>query len=192
VASKRRWLIEGVCGTGKSSLIAALTDRLNHQGQMPLVIDEDESFGELMAELDSPATALCWRLEQVLASLPERLTQTEVCILERFHPSYYAQIPQPELYTAYDRALAELGFSLILLDLPNSALRERSLYRYEREHEDWIAGNISFYGSETQAIEAFQISQERRREYARLTRMPVRIVDTRSQNWQALAEQTLL
>lgn len=108
-------------------------------------------------------------------------------ILERFHPSYYAQIPEVERYTAYDQRLAEWGFTLVLLDLPDQALKARSLYRYEREAEGWIAGNLSFYGSEAEAIAAFQLSQQRRREYARLSQMPVLQLDTSAQNWATLA-----
>lgn len=184
---KPRWLIEGVCGTGKSSMIAALTEHLRSMGQEPLVITEDDTFGELMAELQQPSEwPICWRLDKVLNELPAQLLQHETCILERFHPSYYAQVPKLSRYQAYDQSLASLGFTLMLLDLPDESLRERSLYRWEREAENWIAGNIAFYGSEAQAIEAFQISQQRRREYARLTQMTVHILDTTSQDWEKL------
>jgi thymidylate kinase len=189
LALKQRLLIEGVCGTGKSSLIAALERRVKAEGLPCQVISEEETFGELMDELQAPSPdwPLCQRLDNVLNSLPHRMIPDGWVILERFHPSYYAQIPELERYTAYDQRLAEWGFQLVLLDLPDQALAARSLYRYEREAEGWIEGNLSFYGSEALALQAFQTSQQRRRDYAQLSQMPVQRLDTSSQNWDALA-----
>ncbi len=189
MALKQHLLIEGVCGTGKSSLIAALQARAEAEGLPCQVISEEETFGELMEELQAPSPDwhLCQRLDTLLESLPSRMNPDGWVILERFHPSYYAQIPEFERYTVYDQTLAEWGFQLVLLDLPDQALATRSLYRYEREAEGWITGNISFYGSEALALQAFQTSQQRRRDYAQLSQMPVQRLDTSSQNWKALA-----
>ncbi len=189
MALKQRLLIEGVCGTGKSSLIAALQARAEAEGLPCQVISEEETFGELMEELQAPSPDwhLCQRLDALIKSLPSRMNPDGWVILERFHPSYYAQIPEFERYQHYDQTLAEWGFQLVLLDLPDQALKARSLYRYEREAEGWIDGNLAFYGSEAEAIAAFQISQQRRRDYAQLSQMPVQRLDTASQNWQALA-----
>lgn len=185
----KRLLIEGVSGTGKSSLIAALQARAAVDGHTCLVISEDETFGELMAELQAPAPGWnpCYRLDELLTHLPQRIWPEACVILERFHPSYYAQIPEFERYQRYDQVLAEWGFELILLDLPDQALAARSLYRYERQAEGWIEGNLQFYGSEAQAIQAFQVSQQHRRDYAHMSQMPVQIWDTSDQNWEALA-----
>jgi hypothetical protein len=182
-----RWLIEGVCGTGKSSLLAALHQRFEAGNQSLVVFSEEQTFGDLMDELAS-SKQLCWRLEQCLELL-QQLSADQACILERFHPSYFAQIPQPEMYVRYDRVLTELGFQMVLLDVPDQALRARSLYRYERQTEGWIAGNLAFYGSEEKAIRAFQLSQQRRRDYLKYTQMPVRVLDTQSQNWPVLAAE---
>lgn len=189
MALNTRLLIEGVCGTGKSSLIAALEQRAKAEGLPCQVFSEEETFGELMDELQAPPPdwSLCQRLDALLKSLPSRMNANGWVILERFHPSYYAQIPEVERYTAYDQRLAEWGFQLVLLDLPDQALKARSLYRYEREAEGWIAGNLSFYGSEAEAMAAFQLSQQRRRDYARLSQMPVLQLDTSAQNWATLA-----
>lgn len=185
-----RLCIEGVAGSGKSSLIQALLQGLQAQHLQPWWISEDETFGELMDELLSGVPAnFCWRLEQLLLKLPDQLAEFPTCILERFHPSYYAQVPEASRYQEIDQHLASLGFTLVLLDLPDDALKQRSLLCPERE--GWTAGNLAFYGSETVALQAFQTSQQRRRDYLHLTAMPVLTLDSQSMNWQALAKTVL-
>ncbi|PIQ27384.1 hypothetical protein COW36_22545 [bacterium (Candidatus Blackallbacteria) CG17_big_fil_post_rev_8_21_14_2_50_48_46] len=189
---KKRWLIEGVAGTGKSSLIAQLKAQLKSASRKGKVFDEGQTFGELLEELKTHPSpeAHFWRMEQVMQALAGSLN-LDYLILERFHPSYYVQFPLAEHFSRFDRQLAAWGFEFVLLDLPDQAFAERSLYCPEREAEGWSAGNIAWYGSEQKAIEAFQNSQARRREYANLSKMKVRILDTSAQNWLIYAKDLL-
>ena len=109
---KKRWLIEGVAGTGKSSLIAQLKAQLKSASRKGKVFDEGQTFGELLEELKTHPSpeAHFWRMEQVMQALAGSLN-LDYLILERFHPSYYVQFPLAEHFSRFDRQLAAWGLN---------------------------------------------------------------------------------
>ena len=191
---RMRVVLEGLTGTGKSQTLAAMA-RL---GLTPArVVPEEETFGELMDEVAAAearaggpldalaARRLLGRLDEVLDSVVRR---EDDFLLERFHLSYHAVFPPWERYAAIDAELAERGVELVLLCVPETALRERSLLRREHGGRDW-QGLCAHYGSEAAAMNALRRSQERRIEALARSRMRSRVIDTSAMDWESTARQ---
>lgn len=187
-------ILEGLTGAGKSSTLAALAQQLAAAGASCRIVYEEESFGELMDELADPQSAtdghpgLCRRLEVILGELEAPVSPMPAwVILERFHPSYYALLPEWERYAAIDARLAALGAKLVLLGYPEDLIRTRALYRGEREAEGWSTGFIALYGSEQAALDALISSWRLRAEACERSAMPCLRLDTSDRDWDATA-----
>ncbi len=187
----RRLIIDGVSGAGKSQTLAALKAMLE-----PVLpgnfIYEEETLGEFMGEElprnDLTGKEKCWRLDAVMQKIEEAGSEHQpYWVIERFHPTYYALLPEWQLYDQIDARLAELGFGLVLLRLPEQELGRRSLYRQDRDPNQWASGMIELYGSESGVIEAFRASQQRRLECLGRTRLPYIEIDTSSMAWETFA-----
>ncbi|NOU26263.1 MAG: hypothetical protein HOO96_00015 [Polyangiaceae bacterium] len=180
-----RIILEGLTGTGKSHTLSAL-QRLHLAPS--LIVPEEETFGDLMAEL---ATAplepevLVRRLRTVCDGLPRDRSQG--FILERFHLSYFALVPAWSFYEAIDAELAELGISIVLLTLPEEALETRSFRREEHDGADW-QNLAAHYGSSDKAMVALQTSRARRLEALKYTRLRHSVIDTGDKDWDRYAK----
>jgi hypothetical protein len=177
-------LLEGLTGTGKSQTIAALS-RLGLVP--PLVVPEEETFGDFMEELTDPSKDDAFRLRRLEAVRP-RLRQEPSFLLERFHVSYYALLPRWPLYAAIDAELADLGVTLVLLWIDEPLLRSRSLLREEYDGADWQA-LVQHFGSEDNALAALRLSQQRRFEALARTGLRSMTIDTAAKDWDAYARQ---
>lgn len=187
----RRLIIDGVSGAGKSRTLAALKSLLEPVSPGTF-IDEEETLGEFMGEElprnDLTGQEKCWRLQAVMQKIEEAGREHQpFWVIERFHPTYYALLPDWQLYDHIDASLAELGFGLVLLRLPDQELGGRSLYRHDRDPNQWASGMIDLYGSEAGVIEAFRASQQRRIECLGRTRLPYLEIETSSMDWQTFA-----
>lgn len=182
-------ILEGLTGAGKSSTLEYLVSQLAAAGRSLTIFYEEESFGELMDELaeanGQAYPGMLRRLEAILAQLPAQTA--EWVILERFHPSYYALLPQWELYQAIDARLAELGARQVLLGYPPELVAARALYRHERDSEGWSEGWLRMHGSEAGAIEVLTSSLNQRREAVARSALPSLQLDTSAQDWPAVA-----
>jgi len=159
-------IIEGVTGAGKSETPRALGRQPAFADRLGLgrVISEEDTLGEVMdeiAKLGGPPARHVWRLDRVLAALGRESEAAPDArfVLERFHLSYYALLPDWELYEAYERALERLGCASVLLTLDPSALAERSLERADRRGTDWTEGMLAHYGSRDATLTAMARSQ---------------------------------
>lgn len=179
-------ILEGLTGTGKSSVLRALARGAAHTYDM---FDEEVTFGEFFAELVAhPERPDFSRLHATLAEVERRAAAGAAYrfVLERFHPSYYALYPDRAAYAAIDRRAAALGTAIVLLDLPDALLRERSLYRADRpEHAEAL---LRLYGDETRALEALRRSRDARRAYVRASACPHVILDTGDRAWARCAD----
>ena len=191
-------IIEGVTGAGKSQTLRALGRQPAFAARLGpgRVVFEEDTLGEVMdeiAQLGGPPARHVWRLDRVLAALEHESTAAPEArfVLERFHLSYYALLPDWELYEAYERALARLGCASVLLTLDPSALAVRSLERADRRGTGWADGMIAHYGSRDAALAAIARSQQRRLGALALTRLPTRIIDTTGQTWDDYASEIL-
>lgn len=189
-------IIEGVAGTGKSTLLALLENSPTLQALKPhfIVVDEDRTTGELVSELRDATIndhQRCHRLRKLWPTIEEARSKNQFMILERFHPTYYALMPQWSLVEDFDTKFSELGFGLVLLDLPNEKITNRSFFRPEMENQNWQQGLIDWYGSQDNALKAFVESQENRRQFCRKTKLPVLRIDTEERNWQNYRDQII-
>lgn len=191
-----RILIDGVTGAGKTQTLHALMrhprfPRLIGAGR---VFTEEETLGEVMSELAQPEVPKhvhLRRLHAVLGTIREGVRASGSSwgfVLERFHLSYYALLPEWDLYAEIDRELVEVGCVTVLLTIPDSVLHERSLARVDRKDTPWEREMVEHFGSESSAIEAIKRSQELRRTAARLTRAPVHEMNTLARDWTAYAD----
>lgn len=191
-------IIEGVTGAGKSETLRALGRQSAFAARLGpgRVIPEEDTLGEVMdeiAQLGGPPARHVWRLDRVLAAL-ERESRAALgarFVLERFHLSYYALLPDWTLYETYERALERLGCASVLLTVDPSALAARSLERADRRGMGWTEGMIAHYGSRDAALSAIARSQQRRLDALTLTRLPTRIIDTTGQDWDDDAREIL-
>lgn len=173
-----RVVLEGLTGTGKSSTLAAMS-RL---GLVPkLVVPEEDTFGDFMTEMEAGNVSL-HRLEAAM----ERVRGEPAFLLERFHFSYYAMLPEWDRYAALDARLAEAGVRGVLLTIDEALLKPRSLMRAEYKDSDW-QGFSDHFGSEEAALAALRTSQARRVEALAKTRMTWTAIETGSRDWEAIA-----
>lgn len=189
-------IIEGVAGTGKSTLLSLLKNSPSLMALRPnfIIIDEDQTIGELVSELRDEAAddrQRCYRLKHLLPRIKEAQSKSQFIILERFHPTYFALMPRWDLIEEYDNLLSELGFGVVLLDLPDNLLVNRSFFRPEMENQNWQQGLTEWYGSQDKAIQAFIESQKNRRIFCHKTKMPVLQIDTRERTWQNYHDEVL-
>jgi hypothetical protein len=192
-------IIEGVTGAGKSQVIEALkrnpglAELLGHGRIYP----EDETFGEFMTELREPERTdieLCRRLAAVVADLKtgrKAWGPDYGFVLERFHPSYYALLPDWELYRGFDQAVGRMDCKTILLTYPDSHAQVRGLYRQDRAKDSWTADMLRTHGSPAGVAEAIALSQRRRAEGLKLSLLPSLTLDTSRMDWDDLANRIL-
>jgi hypothetical protein len=184
VSGPLKIILEGLTGTGKSQTIAALRG----MGLLPeLTVSEDETFGDLMAELADARRSSATFIRRLVAitDLLQR-EQPASFLLERFHLSYYAQVPIWSHYEEVDRQLVSIGASMVLLTVPDAMLEKRCLLREECGGSDWqdLSGRL---GSEERALEVLRSSQQRRLEGLSYTRMRYITIDTTEKTWDAYA-----
>lgn len=91
-------IIDGVSGAGKSQTLAALKSQLE---PVPpgTFISEEETLGEFMGEElprnDLTGREKCWRLDAVMQKIEAAGRENQpFWIIERFHPTYYALMPE--------------------------------------------------------------------------------------------------
>ena len=75
---------------------------------------------------------------------------------------------------------------VVLLWIPPSALRQRGLYRVDRQM--WSESFLDYYGSEAEALKEMAAVQERRYEGIRQSRIPHTVIDTSNRDWDAYAQ----
>ena len=188
-------ILEGVTGAGKSQTMRALQAHPAFPALLAggPIFPEEDTLGEFMDELRDPAIAPAQRyarlirvldnLERAAAGAHGRLGY----LLERFHPSYYALVPEWQLYDAIDGRLRGLNATVVLLIAAPEQLERRALDRVDRQ--GWSEGMIAYFGSRQAANQAIAESQQRRRACARLSRLPTIEIDTTAMEWPRYAEQ---
>jgi hypothetical protein len=192
-------IIEGVTGAGKSELISAMQ---RNAGLVDLlgsgrIFTEEETFGEFMTEMHEPNrldTELCRRLAAVIEDLKtgrKAYGPDYAFILERFHLSYYALLPDWELYRGFDQTVGRMTCKTVLLTYPDSHAQVRALYRPDRRGTRWTAEMLQTYKTPEGVAEAIALSQRRRREALKLSLLPSMELDTARMNWDDLANQVL-
>jgi hypothetical protein len=183
-------IIEGVAGTGKSTIVSGLRDSNSFKRLKPSfkIIYEELTTGELVAELRDERLSdqdRYSRLTQLMPTIQTRQASGEFLVLERFHPTFFALMPKCTLFESFDQQLLKLNFGLVLLDLPNNNFGDRSFFRPEMESQNWSKGLIEWYGSQEATILAFIESQERRRKFLEVTKLKSILIDTSERNWEA-------
>lgn len=187
-------IIEGVAGTGKSSLLSLLKKDAKFLIQHPgfKIIDEETTTGELVVELRNPSLSDEDRYSRLIHLLPQirkELEDGKFLILERFHPTYYALMPNCSLADNFDEELFKLDFGCVLLDLPDEDLEMRSFSRPEMEEQNWMQNLTSWYGSKEAAVEAFTDSQRKRREYFQKSKLQSITISTKGKDWRSYLEE---
>ena len=183
-------IIEGVAGTGKSTLFEKLKMSKRSPRWKLKFISEEETLGELFSEMRDrsvPHSTHVQRLQKILNRI--ETAGTECFVLERFHHSFYALGIEWELLEPIDRALANLSFTTVLLDLDDELFDVRCFDRPEKSKSEWQEGFIQLYGTRAKAVAAFKESQNRRRESLQLSEIPSHLINTSTQEWDRYLEE---
>lgn len=191
-------LLEGVTGAGKTQTLRSLMEHQSFSGLLSSgrVYFEDETFGEFMSEIlqpTLPAKHHFRRLESVLGSL-ERDVQNVAehgFVLERFHLSYFALMPDWNSYASFDERLTRLNCLTVLLNLPEDDLERRCIDREDRANTSWSNDIVQHFGSRPAVVGAIIQSIRRRQEAVQKSKLPVLEIDTSSQSWNKYAEQII-
>jgi len=192
-------LIEGVTGSGKTHTLRALKHHREFSDLLGSgrVFDEEETFGEFMSEIQEQGIPVQYhlrRLEHVLTLLERKSGSAEKpvgFVLERFHLSYYALLPDWDLYAAFDERLARLNCRTVLLRVPEPDISLRCLDREDRAGTTWSDDMISHFGSRPAVLDAIVQSTRRRSEAARKSRLPTLEIDTGARSWEVYADQVV-
>ena len=188
-------IIEGVTGAGKTrTMKALLSNEFVRQHWSPYdLFREKETFGEFMGDLqrypDAPPQEKFRLLSNSIRTATSRAAQSDDYrfIMERSHYSYYALLPNWDLYKSFDEQLAGLNVHMFLLWIPEELLSDRSLFR--RERRGWTSEFIEYFGSESEAIQAFRASQAARYEAIERSVIPHTVIDTRAMDWGRYANE---
>jgi hypothetical protein len=181
-------IVDGVTGTGKSSVLVELRKRLPREVEF---IPEEDTLGDLMDQIRDPV----WRAQPSFEALEAALVRLErdspgdprrPCLVERFHLTAFALFPEWKWYDGFDERLSKLGAAIVLLTFPPQYAEVRSVQRSDRK--DWDKGMDAWYGSRARAISAVLDSQRLRVEGLLKTRLPFLHIDTRTKEWQRYAE----
>lgn len=192
-------ILDGVTGAGKSQTLRALQA---HSAWPTLlqggrVIPEEETLGEFMAELQQPSRSPTERLIRLYAVLDELehaasvADQTSGYVLERFHLSYYALLPDWQLYRPIDDRLRALHSQLVLLEFAPQHTAARALDRVDRQASTWTQEMIAYYGSREAVLEAITRSRALRQASLALTRLPSLTIETTAMDWATYADQII-
>jgi thymidylate kinase len=188
-------IIEGVAGTGKSSTLKHLEQHPDFLKLYPKVkvLSEEITLGELVIELRNESLTnaqRCLRLKNLLPEIEATVSARVFVILERFHHSYFALMPDWNLVKEYDAFLNHLKFASVLLDIPDNLIAERCFNR----PENGVQGTgdlMAWYGSKTKAMKAFATSQNNRKRAMEISLLPGITVDTSEKNWNEVVERII-
>jgi hypothetical protein len=192
-------ILEGVTGAGKSQTLRALQAHpawptLLRGGR---VIPEEETLGEFMDELQQPDLTITERLARLYRVLTELehaafvADQAAGYVLERFHLSYYALLPDWQLYRPLEERLRALHSQLVLLAVAAEHMAQRALDRVDRQASTWTQEMIGYYGSREAALQTIALSQARRQASLALTMLPFVTIETTAMDWATYAEQII-
>jgi hypothetical protein len=191
----RGLLIEGVSGAGKTKVLEAIQ---SHSGfrdllQKGRIYYENETLGDILSDLKSRRmvpTLASERMDHVMHRLQRDSAGGHYgYVIERFHLTYYALLPDWDLYDEVDRQLFSLNCKVVVLLFEPERLNERSLERPDRRYEEWAQRIIGYFGSRQKALRAMAIYQERRNKALSLSKLPHMRIDTTAMNWPSHAEQ---
>lgn len=189
---KNGLIIEGISGAGKSKVISEIKKIMAGRSTEKLeVIHENRTYGELMDELrDASRTDKdrCERLEGVCDLIA--CETRKFFVIERFHPSYYAVMPDRSLYEKIDHKMAAMGFKLVLLSYRDENLRERAIGHMDGGPE--LPRKIEeYFGGAEAAMNKYLDSKRKREEYLKFTRMQHTLIMTDEMNWHEYAVRAL-
>jgi len=177
-------IIEGVTGTGKTSVIEALSEIVTFD-----LIDEEATFDDFMTEFFADPAAAAHRARNRMAEILdgiEAYSRSRRYLLERFHFSQLALGSEWKWYRNLNERCAALGVKVVVLTLPDNRLAQRSLYRAEYGGKDW-QNLIKHYGSEEEALRVIKDSQASRIRAIEKSRLRHRILDTSEKAWPRYA-----
>ena len=177
-------IIEGVTGTGKTSVIEALSEIVKFD-----LIDEEATFDDFMTEFFADPTAAAHRARNRMAVILDGIeahSRSRRYLLERFHFSQLALGSDWKWYRNLNERCAALGSKVVVLVLPDDRLAQRSLFRAEHGGKDW-QNLINRYGSEEKALRVLKDSQASRIKAVEKSRLRHRILDTSEKAWRRYA-----
>lgn len=190
-------IIEGVCATGKSTILKALTNKdwyIEKQTKIQL----SEYLTERIVENLKPTVDKRVELLQEYVDIFETvhnnfynsrfkntksLRVSPFFIAERFHLTHAVEAKDFNLFRNIDVRLKNMDFKLVVLIMKEEVFRDRIEDTFPRRPETWKNYCLSF-GGIGGACERYINMQRTLLEYAKQTSIPTKIIDTTAMEWE--------
>lgn len=103
-------------------------------------------------------------------------------LIERFHLTHAVEAKKFEPFKDIDTRLKNIDFKIVILKMNNNVIKERLEDTFPRRPKTWYNYVMSFGGIEG-AVKRYSDMQDRLLQYASLTSLPVKIIDTTEKRW---------
>ena len=196
-------ILEGIVGSGKSSILHSLRKHVVEDGASSLILDEtltERPMEPLHSADVSRSLSHLTRLLQLIKDLHDleasvqRSFQTGVrFLLERFHFSHCLDIAGFERFAAYaeiDKQMMELGSKLVVLTVQEDLIRERSVVSTKKlRGESWSRYLTQISETEEGVAAYYAAQQEHFMALCHKSAIPSMAVDTSNRDWEEASFQ---
>ena len=196
-------ILEGIVGSGKSSILRFLRKHINENGSSSFVLDEnmtERPLEPLKSSDVEKSTKHLNRLVQLmknlfdLESVAQKSRQIQVqFVLERFHFSHCLDIAGIDRFSAYadiDKQMRDLGSKLVVLTMREDVIHERSVVSTKKNRgEAWTRYLEGIAPNEKGVTEFYTAQQEYFIALCRNSVIPSMVVDTSNCDWEEVSFQ---
>ena len=196
-------ILEGIVGSGKSSILLFLRKQIIENGSSSLILDEAITERPLEPLSSSNVETSLLHLNR-LVELMVRLYDLETAaqkpiesrvqfVLERFHFSHCLDIAGFERFAAYadiDKQMMGLGSKLVVLTMKEDLIRERSVLSTKKFRGEAWSGYLEQIAETEEGVSAFYAAQQEHFiALCRMSTIPSMAVDTSNCDWEEASFQ---
>jgi len=195
-------IIEGICASGKTTIYKGLWEREAY-AEKQSKIQLSEHLTERIIENLKPSVEERVNLLDGYVQIFEKIysnfynsrfkdTQSSSIkpsfLLERFHFTHAVEALSFQAFRDIDNRLKDIDFKLVILTMDREVIKDRIEDTFSRRPDTWRKYVMSFGGLEGATLKYLNM-QQKLLEYAELTSLPVKIINTSKGNWQEYIDE---